>query len=72
MIYVDSIEGYVCRNCFVENYSFCDDCREFFRSEDLTEHNGRWLCDSCLEEAKAQEEDDEEESSEANAEEQAI
>ena len=62
-----------------ESYSNCTLSRpkgseneEYFRSEDLTEHNGRWLCDSCLEEAKAQEEDDEEESSEANAEEQAI
>lgn len=72
MTYVDSIEDYVCRDCFEENYCFCDDCGEYFRSGDLTEHNGRWLCDSCLEEAEAQEEDDEEESSEANAEEQAI
>lgn len=67
MTYVDSIADYVCRDCLEENYSFCDDCREFFRSEDLTEHNGRWLYDSCLEEAKAQEEDDEEENDEAEA-----
>ena len=67
MTYVDSIEGYVCRDCLEENYSCCDDCGEVFRSEDLTEHNGRWLCDSCLEEAKAQEEDDEEENDEAEA-----
>ena len=72
MTYVDSIEDYVCRDCLEENYCFCDDCGEYFRSGDLTEHNGRWLCDSCLEEAEAQEEDDEEESSEANVEEQAI
>lgn len=67
MTYVDSIEDYVCRDCLEENYSFCDDCGELLRSEDLTEHNGRWLCDSCLEEAKAQEEDDEEENDEAEA-----
>lgn len=67
MTYVASIEGYVCRDCLEENYSHCDDCGEVFRSEDLTEHNGRWLCDSCLEEAKAQEEDDEEENDEAEA-----
>lgn len=67
MTYVDSIEDYVCRDCLEENYSFCDDCNELFRSGDLTEHNGRWLCDSCLEEAKAQEEDDEEENDEAEA-----
>lgn len=72
MTYVDSIEDYVCRDCLEENYCFCDDCGEYFRSGDLTEHNGRWLCDSCLEGAEAQEEDDEEENSEANAEEQAI
>lgn len=56
-----------CSDCV----SWCD-CCESYVSGDLTEHNGRWLCDSCLEEAEAQEEDDEEESSEANAEEQAI
>lgn len=53
--YVESVEDYVCDECFEENYSFCDDCDEAFRSEDLTEHNGRWLCDDCLEEEEARE-----------------
>ena len=54
--YVDSVEDYVCDNCLKENYSNCDACGKPFRSEDLTEHNGRWLCDDCLEE-EAKEED---------------
>lgn len=65
--YVESENGYVCDSCIEEDYSFCDDCGEIFRSENLTEHNGRWLCDNCLEEAKAQEEDDEAEANEAEA-----
>lgn len=56
--YVDSVEDYVCDDCLAERYSSCDACGEPFRSEDLTEHNGRWLCDDCLEE-EAKEEDTE-------------
>lgn len=67
MTYVDSEEGYVCSDCMEMYYSACDDCGEIFRNEYLTEHNGRWLCNSCLEEVQAQEEDDEEENDEAEA-----
>ena len=53
--YVDSVEDYVCDDCLAERYSSCDACGEPFRSEDLTEHNGRWLCDDCLEEETKEE-----------------
>ena len=53
--YVDSVEDYVCDDCFEEHYSNCDACGEPSRSEDLTEHNGHWLCDDCLEQAKEEE-----------------
>lgn len=53
--YVDSVEGYVCDDCLEEHYSNCDACGEPFRSEDLTVHNGHWLCDDCLEQAKEEE-----------------
>ena len=57
--YVDSVEDYVCNDCLAEHYSCCDACGELFRNANLTEHNGRWLCDDCLEEEETETQADE-------------
>ena len=55
--YVESEGASFCDECLEENFRICDDCGEYHRFRNLTEYVGRYLCPSCLEEAKENEED---------------
>ena len=55
--YVESEGASFCDECLEENFRICDDCGEYHRFRNLTEYAARYLCPSCLEEAKENEED---------------
>lgn len=57
---VDGWERDLCESC-ADDYMECDKCGEYFHSDDLTNHNGNWYCDDCLEEVEEEEENEEEE-----------
>lgn len=37
-----------CNMCCEDYYSLCDQCKEYFHENDLTDHDGQNLCDECL------------------------
>lgn len=45
--YIDSGGYYVCDSCLSDNYTYCDDCCEYHRNDDVYEDCGRTICSSC-------------------------
>ena len=42
--------GYICNDCYYNGcYGYCDDCGEYYSSDDLYEHDGNYYCSSCYE-----------------------
>lgn len=46
---------YMCQSCYDECANVCDECDDSYLSRCLTEHEGRFLCPTCLEAARANE-----------------
>lgn len=40
----------VCEDCRDENYTYCDECEEYWPNDCVTEIDGRYVCDSCVQE----------------------
>lgn len=58
LIVVYSARGstiYMCQSCYDEYANVCDECDDSYLSRCLTEHEGRFLCPTCLEAARADE-----------------
>lgn len=53
MIWVDSVQRYVCDNCVIENYHRCDDCGDYYPVEEsvYVANHGTVCCD-CLEQGE--------------------
>ena len=52
-------EGHTyCESCYDDLVTICDHCGEHFFRSDLTRHDGDDLCESCLEQARAEEEEE--------------
>lgn len=48
--WVEEYGDYVCADCFNDFYSYCDNCGEVYRIDDLREdENGNYYCDECIE-----------------------
>lgn len=52
--YIDCENRYVCESCLNEYYTYCDECGEYFPSDQTTEVTTKWgsdgyVCDHCLE-----------------------
>lgn len=50
-------EVYVCNDCADWYTEECADCGERYYKRDMVEYNGKWYCESCAEEHKADEEE---------------
>lgn len=53
----ESEDGYICEHCYENDYATCSECGEIFRLDDITEHNGEYLCPNCYEEVAENEEE---------------
>ena len=53
MVWVESEQGYVCDAAIEESYSYCEECNEYFRSEDgiFTEDGSCYCCETCARDA---------------------
>ena len=47
--YTDADGNVFCNDCAEEVLTYCEDCGEYYRTEDMVEINGEYYCESCAE-----------------------
>lgn len=56
VVYVGSIQGYVCRDCLMERFAYCEYCHHYHPKNEINylDDMGIQICDSCYDDAVAQ------------------
>lgn len=61
MTYLEHSDNHICSACRDEYYTLCEECDEYYRDDEVTERDGRYLCEDCCRKADENEEENEDE-----------